>query len=75
MEIANKVEIIYFNKITNYLGVNKYYWDIHYINGNLIAECRSGIFELDGEISVSNYVNRKFAHIMDTLPEDNYDYN
>ena len=64
----------YNNKIVNYLGVNKYYWDIHYRNGNLIAECRSGVFELDGEISISNAINRKLSHIMDTLPEEDIDY-
>jgi hypothetical protein len=65
---------MYNDKIVNYLGVSKYYWDIHYRNGNLIAECRSGVFELDGEISISNAVERKFNHIMDTLPEEDIDY-
>jgi len=64
----------YNDKIVNYLGVSKYYWDIHYRAGNLIAECRSGVFELDGEISVSNVIDRKLSHIMDTLPEEDIDY-
>jgi hypothetical protein len=65
---------MYNDTIVNYLGVNKYYWDIHYRNGNLIAECRSGVFELDGEISISNAINRKLSHIMETLPEEDIDY-
>jgi hypothetical protein len=64
---------MYNDTIVNYLGVNKYYWDIHYRNGNLIAECRSGVFELDGEISISNAVERKLSHIMDILPEEDID--
>ena len=61
----------YNDKIVNCLGVSKYYWDIHDgESGNFIAECRSGVFELDGEISVSDFVARKFANIMDSLPED-----
>ena len=65
---------MYNDTIVNYLGVSKYYWDIHYRNGNLIAECRSGVFELDGEISISNAINRKLSHIMETLPEEDIDY-
>jgi hypothetical protein len=41
----------YNDKIVNCLGVSKYYWEIHDSeSGNFIAECRSGVFELDGEI-------------------------
>lgn len=66
----------YNDKIVNFLGVSKYYWDIkHRESEQLLAECRSGVFELDGEISVSDPMARKFSHIMDSLPEedDNYD--
>lgn len=65
----------YNDKIVNFLGVSKYYWDIHDREaGNFIAECRSGEFELDGEISVSDSMARKMTHIMDSLPEDDDDY-
>jgi hypothetical protein len=61
----------YNDKIVNILGVSKYYWDIHdSYSGNLIAECRSGIFELDGEISVSDRTLRKFNHIIDSLDKE-----
>ena len=51
----------YNNKIINYLGLSKYYWDIQdRKSGELLAECRSGVFELDGEISISNPANRKY---------------
>ena len=64
----------YNDKIVNCLGVSKYYWDIDdRESGNFIAECRSGVFELDGEISVSDQMARKLAHIMDSLPEDDDD--
>ena len=66
----------YNDKIVNCLGVSKYYWDIHHSeSGDFIAECRSGEFELDGEISVSDPMARKFDHIMDNLPEDDNDDN
>ena len=64
----------YNDKIVNFLGVSKYYWDIDdRESGNFIAECRSGVFELDGEISVSDQMARKLANIMDSLPEDDDD--
>ena len=64
----------YNDKIVGCLGVSKYYWDIHHCETReFIAECRSGEFELDGEISISDFVARKFAHIMDSLPEDDND--
>ena len=65
----------YNDKIVNLLGVSKYYWEIHErVSGKFLAECRSGVFELDGEISVSNFVARKFSHVMDSLPEEDIDY-
>lgn len=65
----------YNDKIVNFLGVSKYYWDIDdRESGNFIAECRSGLFELDGEISVSDPIARKFSHVMDSLPEEDIDY-
>lgn len=64
----------YNDKIVNFLGVSKYYWDIHDLeSGNFIAECRSGVFEMDGEISISDKMARKLAHIMESLPEDDDD--
>jgi hypothetical protein len=75
----------YNNRIVKYLGVNKYYWDIYDRESNeFIAECRSGVFELNGEISISDKgnpgfpscgtrgsftVNRKYDNIIDTLPD------
>ncbi len=60
----------YNNRIVKYLGVNKYYWDIYDRESNeFIAECRSGAFELNGEISISDTVNRKYDNIIDTLPD------
>lgn len=74
----------YNNRIVKYLGVNKYYWDIYDRESNeFIAECRSGIFELNGETSIlnkgnsgfpssrifdSNTLDRKYDNIIDTLP-------
>ena len=61
----------YNDKIVNYLGVSKYYWDIQdRKSGELLAECRSGVFELDGEISISDPANRKYDNITDSLPGD-----
>ena len=60
----------YNNRIVKYLGVSKYYWDIYNRETNeFIAECRSGVFELNGEISISNAVDRKYDNIIDTLPD------
>jgi len=65
----------YNNKIVNYLGVSKYYWDIYCRGtGKFIAQCVSGEFEMDDEIIVSNmgeFYERKFSHIIDSLPNDN----
>ncbi len=38
--------------LANNFGDEKYYWDLRDADGQLLAECRSGTFELDGEISV-----------------------
>ncbi len=40
-------------KLANAFGSENYYWNLYYEN-QFIAECRSGTFELDGEISVIN---------------------
>lgn len=40
-------------KLANVFGSENYYWNLYYGN-QFIAECRSGTFELDGEISVIN---------------------
>lgn len=40
------------NALANNFGDKQYYWDLRDTNNQLLAECRSETFELDGEISV-----------------------
>lgn len=40
-------------KLANAFGSENYYWNLYHEN-QFMAECRSGTFELDGEISVIN---------------------